>query len=169
MIHTRRLVSVFGDGSSFTRALQRLQEAHIQDIHAFMPAGISAVEQFLPRRGSPVRFFTIAAGIAGAISGFWMCIGSALLYSLIVGGKRPAALLPYCVIGFELTVLLGGLMTLAAVFFFSRLYPGHKSSAYRPAFSNDKYGIAIDCTSDQIDTVTGLLRAAGAEEIDEEH
>jgi molybdopterin-containing oxidoreductase family membrane subunit len=123
------------------------------------------IEHLLPRRGSPVRFVTLAMGIAGAAAAFWLCIGSALIYALMVGGKQPVSILPYCVIGFELAVLLGGASTLAAVLVLARLRPLPPAAPYDPRFGEDRFGICVSCPASQASTVTQLLQEAGAEEI----
>lgn len=165
MSSRRRIQSVFGAPEPFVEALKGLREAGIGDFEAFAPTGIEAVEQYMPRRGSPMRFITLAAGICGAAAGLALCIGSAVLYGDIVGGKPPVSLIPYCVVGFELTILVAGVMTLAAVLGLSRLRPQPLRNDYVPGFSSDKFGITIVATPEQAQSVAGLLRSAGAEEV----
>ena len=160
-----RVVSVFGDVRGLAEALRRLRDLGRRDIQVYSPAGLPELDRLLPRRGSPVRFLTLAGGITGAILGFWMCIGSALLYGLIVGGKFPESVLPYCVIGFELTVLLGGLTAFFAVLGFARLFARPVPAVYDPRFGEDKFGLVVTCAPAQTASVTRLLREAGAEEV----
>ncbi len=85
----------------------------------------------------------------------------------MVGGKWPANWLPYCVIGFELTILLGGLATVAAIFALARLSPRSPREAYDPRVQVDKFAIAVHCDAEQLAAVDQLLRDAGAEEVHE--
>jgi molybdopterin-containing oxidoreductase family membrane subunit len=121
----------------------------------------------MPRANSPIRLITLVAGFTGAALGFWMCIGSALLYRLIVGGKWPAAYLPYCVIGFEFAVLVGGLTALFTMVAFARLGPRAPEAEYDPRFQVDKFGITVFCAGDRLDSMDRLLRSAGAQEVHE--
>ena len=162
-----RVFSVFPEMASFVGALKRLRAEGLRDFAVYSPVALPELEHLLPRRGSPVRFVVLVAAIAGCIGGFWMCIGSALLYGLIVGGKQPAAILPYCVIGFELTVLLGGLTAIVAIIAFARLRPGRPTAAYDPRFGEDQFGIAVTCGPSESARVAALLRDAGAREVNE--
>jgi len=168
MSERSRVVSIFGDVQPFTGALKRLREAGLRDLTTYSPAGIRGLQPLMPKQGSPVRFITLVAAFTGAALGFWMCIGSALLYGLIVGGKWPASWLPYCVIGFELMILVGGLTALAAVLAFARLGPRPPRGAYDPRFQVDKFGIIVYCATEQLAAVDQLLRGAGAEEVHEQ-
>ena len=165
MNEPRHLVSVFADPRGLAEGLRRMRELGLREVEVYSPAGLPELGPLLPRQGSPIRFLTLLAGIAGAILGFRMCLGSALLYGLIVGGKFPASILPYCVIGFELTVLVGGLTAFFAVLAYARLLPKRLPLAYDPRFGVDKFGLAVVCDPARIGEVAGLLRAAGAEEV----
>ena len=63
-------------------------------------------------------------------------------WPLIVGGKPIASIPPYVVIGFELTILMGALSTVAAVALFSVLM-GKRGAPYDPRFSDDSIGIFV--------------------------
>lgn len=168
MTGRRHISSVFADMASFVTALRGLRAAGMRDLSVHSPAGLLELEPLLPRRGSPVRFFALLAGLAGCLLAFWMCSGSALLYGLIVGGKWPASILPYCVIAFELTVLLGGLTALAAVLAFARLRPAPAQPPYDPRFGEDQFGITVYCAESELPSVARLLRQAGAREVHEQ-
>ncbi len=158
---------VFSDIDRFVRALRRLRDAGHRDVRVYSPVGLPELEHLMPRRGSPVRFATLAMGLLGAAAGFWLCIGSALLYGLIVGAKPPVSILPYCVVGFELTVLVGGLGTLAAIILLARLTPVAPKEPYDAGFGEDQFGISVSCTPEQVQAVNDLLRAEVTGEADE--
>jgi len=163
-----RVVSTFADAASLAQALARLKEAGRRDLRVYSPAGLPQLEPLLPRRSSPIRFIVLAAAITGCLLGFWMSIGSAWRYGLIVGGKHPTSILPYCVIGFECLVLIGGLTALGAVLWYARLRPGRVSVGYDPRFGEDRFGIVVECARGDAPSVVADLRAAGAEEVREQ-
>ncbi len=155
----------FSDFAAFVRALEALHAAGVRDFRVYSPVGLEEYEHLLPTQGSPVRWIALAAGVVGCALGFWLCIGSAHRYDLIVGGKAVVAWVPYCVIGFELTILTGALVTLGVVSVFSRLFPRAPAAEYDPAFSSDEFGLHIPCAETEARSVTELLQSAGAKEV----
>ena len=167
MTPSRAVTAGFTSFDAFVAALEKLQGSEFRRYFVYSPVALDEYEHLLPTQGSPVRIFSLTAGFVGCFLGFWMCIGSALLYSLVVGGKLPVAWIPYCVIGFELTILTSGLTTLAVAFAFSRLYPRQPAPQYDEAFSDDQFGISVSCAEDECQSVSQLLQSAGAIQIRE--
>ena len=130
----------------------------------YSPAPNHEIEEALNHRVSPVRLFTLIGGLSGCTAGFAMTIWMSYDWPVIVGGKPIASIPPYVVIGFELTILLGALSTVAAVALFSVLM-GKSGIAYDPRFSDDQIGIFVPVTGDQRASIEQLLRSAGAVEV----
>ena len=97
-----------------------------------------------------------------------MCFGMTLWMShdwpVVVGGKAIGSIPPYVVIAFELTILLGALITVAAVAMFSILM-AKRGAAYDPRFSDDTIGIFVAAGPDQARQLEQMLRNAGAAEV----
>jgi hypothetical protein len=93
-----------------------------------------------------------------------MTIWMARDWPLLVGGKPIAAIPPFVVIAFELTILLGALSTVAGMIFLS-LLKSTRGLAYDPAFSDDRVGIFVPAQGEQVSSVERLLRTAGAVEV----
>jgi hypothetical protein len=130
----------------------------------YSPAPNHELEEALSHRVSPVRLFTLIGGLTGCAAGFGMTIWMSYDWPVVVGGKPIASIPPYVVIAFELTILMGALVTVAAVAFFS-VVMGKRGVAYDPRFSDDQVGIFVPADSDQIASVETLLRNAGAVEV----
>ncbi len=140
----------------------------LRELRVYSPVGLPELEPLLPRRGSPVRFFVLAAGLAGASVGFWMSIGSTSPYRLILGGKHPAAIPPYCIPGFEFTILFGGVTACFMWAFLAVLSPRYQPVEYDPRFNEDEYGLVVRCAPGQQARVMARLREAGAKEAHEQ-
>jgi hypothetical protein len=164
----RRVTATFADHEALVTALKGLREAGIDRFRVYSPVPLIEHEDLMPRRGSPIRWYALAAGVAGCVGGFTLCIVSARFFSLIVGGKPVVSWLPFCVIGFELTVLTAGLVTMATVFLHSRLHPQSPEPAYEPSFSVDEFGVSVPCAEEERGRIVGLLREAGARDVREE-
>jgi len=165
---TASVTASFDDFARFVTALKGLREKGVTRFSVFSPVELTDIERLLPHPGSRLRLVTLIAGFTGCALGYWLCIGSAYLYGLIVSGKAVVAWLPYTVIGFELTILTAGLGTVAAVFVASRLYPRPLASAYRPEFSCDQFGISVPCEAAQQQGIASLMASAGAIEVRED-
>jgi len=103
-------------------------------------------------------------GLAGCAAGVAMASWMAYDWPHIVGGKPIASIPPYVVIGFELTILMGALSTVAAVALFSVLM-GKRGTPYDPRFSDDMIGLFVPTTPDQLGPIEQLLSSAGAVEV----
>jgi len=160
------VLGVFTDHDKSVEAVRKLkQEGYAGQIHIFAAVPPHGMLEEFDVYKSPVRFFTLAGGLTGCISGFALCIGLALTWDLMVGGKMPAAIPPYVVIAFELTILFGALATLTGLFLSTKLGPPALHPAYDPRFSEDCVGVFVNCSREKMASVEGTLRAIGAEEV----
>lgn len=145
-------------------AIRALRAMGQRDLVVYSPAPNHEIEEALNHRVSPVRLFTLIGGLSGCTAGFAMTIWMSYDWPVVVGGKPIASIPPYVVIGFELTILLGALSTVAAVALFSVLM-GKRGVAYDPRFSDDQIGIFVPVTGEQRPSIEQLLRSAGAVEV----
>ena len=116
------------------------------------------------REQSPVRAYTLAGGILGFISGLALTIWTSLDWPLRTGGKQIVSIPPYLIIAFELTILFGGLFTLAGLLIHARLLRRAPVDGYDARFSVDRFGVFVPCGSGQVEEVKQLFHAAGVEE-----
>jgi molybdopterin-containing oxidoreductase family membrane subunit len=104
----------------------------------------------------------MSAALAATLGGFAFCIATSLAWPLVTGGKAIVSLPPFVIVAFELSVLVGGLVNLAALAWLT--VRGRRRRALPPhaAFSGDRIGIFVvgeDAAAD------ALLREHGAEEV----
>jgi hypothetical protein len=145
-------------------AIRALRAKGYRDLVVYTPAPNHEIEEALEHRVSPVRLITLIGGLTGCTAGFAMTIWMSYDWPIVVGGKTIASIPPYVVIGFELTILMGALSTVAAVALFSMLM-GKRGAPYEPRFSDDTIGIFVPTTPDQLGPIEQLLRSAGAVEV----
>ena len=162
----RGVLGVFDKHDALVEAVQtaRREGFEVRDVYSPVPS--HEILDILKPKRSPVRFVTFAGGIIGLVSGIALAEWSSLEWNLVVGGKPVASLVPFMVVGFELTILLGGVATLLALMLFSglpmRRFP---TSAYRPEFTRDRYGLWLAPTGDRRQEALSLLEDGGAEEV----
>jgi len=160
------VLGIFDDPHRSVEAVRALKKdgyaGQIEIFAAVPPHGM--LEEFDVYK-SPVKYFTLTGGLLGCITGFVLAIGLSWTWNLIVGGKSPGVPLPYVVIGFELTILFGGLASLIGLFLNARLGPPALHPAYDPRFSEDRIGVFVSCAREKMALVEGSLRKLGAEEV----
>ena len=162
--HAPGVVASFLHVDAAVDAIRALRAKGYRNLVVYTPAPNHEIEEALEHKVSPVRLVTLIGGLTGCTAGFAMTIWMSYDWSLVVGGKAIASLPPYVVIGFELTILMGALSTVAAVALFS-LMMGQRGTPYDPRFSDDTIGIFVPTTPDQLGPIEQLLRSAGAVEV----
>lgn len=145
-------------------AIRTLRSKGYRDLTVYTAAANHEIEDALGHGVSPVRMFTLLGGLLGVTAGFAMQIWMNLDWPLLVGGKPIAAIPAFVVIGFELTILVGSLVTLFGVFVLSAS-KAHRKVLYDEQFSDDRIGVFVAAAGAQAGTVERMLRDAGAVEV----
>ena len=161
------VLGVFAHVDTTLDAIRKLRAKGFADLTVYTPVPVEEIEEEIEkvRPLSKVRFFTLIGGLTGTATGFFLTIWSSLKWDLVTGGKAPVSIPPFVIIGFELTILFGGLSTLVALLLLGRLPKLTPSATYDPRFTVDRFGIAVACPAETVDQVRSLLTAAGAEEV----
>jgi len=159
------LLGVFDDPLQVAEAVRRLRGRGFSRLEVYAPAPFAEIEAAVDPKPSPVRLFTLVGGLLGAFTGYAMTIWMSLNWPIVIGGKPFAAIPPYTVIAFELTVLFGGIFTLIGLLAVGRLPAIKLDPAYSARFSGDEFGVAIDVPDRDVQEVEGVLRAHQAKEV----
>jgi hypothetical protein len=131
----------------------------------FTPTSYHEIEHASNFGPSPVRWFTLVGGLTGVTSGFALALFMDYDWPIIVGGKQAGVLsLPaYVVIGFELTILLGAICTIAGMLIMGRI-PNPKVPVVDPRTTDDMFGVFVPGAT--LDSPQAkLLKDHGATEI----
>lgn len=158
------VLALFEEPAGVVDGIRRMQAVGLTRLETFSPRRLHEAEPLLGRGPSPVRFLTLAGAVAGCAGGFSLALYAATSYHLIVGGKHPVSLIPYCVVGFEATILLGTLGNFLGVLVFSRLGPPWLPRHYEPRLSRDRFGLFVGCAPEEAGAVAALLAPANPEQ-----
>ena len=161
----RGLLGIFRQPTELVKTLRALRAAGHARIETFSPIKLPEADRVLGRSPGPVRIWTLCGAVSGFVGGFALAIGTALMNGSIVGAKHPVSIIPYCVVAFEGTVLLGALANLTGLVVHARLGSPRLPGYYDRRFSRDRFGVFVACPPDQADAAQGLMRTSGAEEI----
>ena len=160
------IVSVFDRPQDVVNAGTKLKGRGFTDLETYSPAPFEEIDEAMDEKPSAVRLFTLIGGLAGVVTGFFIQIWMSLDWPLKIAGKPFASIPPYVIIGFELTILFGGLLTLVGLLVVGKLYPRFKlDPAYSPRFSAEEFGVVVTCKDRDVSEVDALLRSNSAKEV----
>jgi len=159
------LVGVFSYADELVSALKTAQKEGLKILTAYSPVKHEEISEVLGKKASPVRYFTLAGGILGILTGLGLGFYTSMQWNLIVSGKPVSPIPPYIIIAFELCILIGVFFNLGSILFFSRIPWFRLKSYYDPRFSKDRYGAVILCDENEKEKVRKILTESGAEEV----
>ena len=141
---SRRHVVLFADEDRLLEALARCRERGIEVVDAHSPWPVHGIDAALGIPRSRLTLVCFFAGLAGLALGlafqYWT---SAADWPLDVGGKPFDSLPAFVPVGFELTVLFGGLATALALLARSRLWPGKRPSRAIEGVTDDRLALVV--------------------------
>jgi len=162
------LLGVFETPDKVVEVVGRLRNRGFEDLDVFQPSPFREVEDAIIDKPSRVRLWTLIGGLAGVTTGFVMTIWMSYDWEIVVGGKALASIPPYVIIGFELTILFGGLLTLVGLAVHGGLPHGKfgkNDVGYSARFSAEDFGLTVRCKERDVLEVEALLRAFNAKEV----
>ena len=161
----RQMMATFAYEEDFGAAGSNLKSAGFDDLTMMSPIPLHDVENVLGLDKSPVRRFSLAGAVIGAISGFALATFAALSFIQPTGGRPIITVPPFLVITYEMTILLGVLATLLGFHFVSGL-PAWRDAPYSIASGLDRFTLVVAVEGD-VDPAEArkILQGAGAEEV----
>jgi hypothetical protein len=159
------LVGIFKQPLRVAEAAQRLRSRGYTDLEIFSPVPSHEIDRALDAKPSRVRIFTLIGGLAGVVTGYAMTIWMSYDWEIMLGGKPFASIPPYTIIGFELTILFGGLMTALGLFAVAGLPKIRRHGAYHKRFSSEDFGLVVGCRDRDVGEIDALLREHQAVEV----
>lgn len=162
----KRIKAVYSDYKQFIAALKLLAKKPGLDMEVFSPMPLHDVEDILPQKPSPVRWFTFLGGMLGLSVGFGFPIYTVLQWPLITGGKPVVTIQTFIIIAFELLILFGAIFTLIGLLLNAKL-PRQNLSNYDTRFSENAFGMIIKTDEAQVKELSDILKEADDLAVDE--
>src|SRR5262249_32611988 len=123
----RFLIATFSDAGRLLCAVRAAREAKFRIYDVYAPYPVHDLDQAMGIRRTRLPWVTLAAGVTGLLTAIALQFYASVFdWPLNVGGKPDNSTLAFIPISFELTVLFGGLATVAALFVRARLFPGKR-------------------------------------------
>ena len=160
------VLGIYAYVDSVIEAIHKLKRAgHGDSLRVFSPVPNHDIEHAVDLPESPLRFLTLFGALLGAACGFAFTILTSLDYPISVSAKPIAAIPPYMIIVFELTILFGALSTFLGLIVNSLIRNRAPITMYDERFSDDKFGVMVVCSKDGMNQVEEIMKSTGAEEV----
>lgn len=159
------VLGAFHEIDAAVYAIEELKKERVGDITVFTPTPRHELEHVMAHPPSKVRVYTLIFGLLGVTFGYWIPVWISDYWPIVVGGKAIASWVPFTILGFEVMVLIGGLMTVYAMFGLAHVPRLTTTVGYDPRFSGGHFGVWVVTDPDRMDDAMSILRKHGAEEV----
>ena len=164
------LVATFSDAETLLHAVRALTREDFRIYDVYAPYPIHGLDAAMGVRRTRLPWVTFVVGCCAlALALTFQFYTTVLDWPLNVGGKPDNSTLAFVPICFELTVLLSGLATVAALFLRARLYPGKRESLFAEGVTDDTFALVLRKSEEPFDihSARKLLQESGANRIRE--
>jgi len=160
------VVGIFAYLDEVVAALKTLkgEKIPVDTVYSPMPRHEIREELGLSELGTG-RFFTLAGGIVGILTGIFLVWYTSAQWRFIVGGKPQIPVIPTVIPAFEFFILISVLFTLAGLLIKNRMPKLRLSAHFDKRFSQDRFGIVVYCTDADREKISNILKESGAEEV----
>jgi len=159
------LVATFPQVDDLLRAVRKARSEMFRVYDVFTPFPVHGLDEAMGIRRTRLPKVTLLAGLTGLAAALTLQFYTNVLdWPLNVGGKPDNSTLAFIPISFELTVLFGGLATVAALLLRARLYPGKQVWLPDPGVTDDVFALVLRKPSDDEShqRAVALLKGCGA-------
>ncbi len=160
-----RILAVYAYLDDVQGALDALKSEGVSVETVYAPAHSHELIEALAPRPSPVRYFVLAGGIMGVLIGFGLAVFTAAQWRLLVWGKPVIPAVPTVIVSFEFCILFAVFAGLIGLLMLSRMPAFSAPEHFDARFTEDRYGILLDCPDERQASIVQLLKRTGAEEI----
>src|SRR3990172_8821604 len=157
-------LGIFKDVDSAAQAVNNLIEAGFSEEKITSLTSVPYPDGVLVKTHQRAwfRWFSLAGGITGAVTGFLLAAGTAWVYPVQTGDKPIIALYPTGIVTYELAMLFAIIGALVGMFSEMRL-PPWRERLYDPAISEGLIGISVFVPSaDRKNRAESAMKEAGA-------
>lgn len=165
------IIGSFDDPEAVIAAAKGARKNGWRKFDVYTPFPVHGLAEAMGIKRSKIPWITLGAGLTGATVGFlFQAWTSAVDWPINIGGKPMVSWPAFIPVTFELTILLGGLATAAALFVTCKL-PKRNDKPKGLRFTDDAFGLYIPATEVGFnkDAVMFFLKEAKANDVREIH
>ncbi len=162
------VIATFNNPDTLLHAVQAVRAEKFSVYDVYSPFPIHGMDQAMGCRHSRLPWVTFLMGFA-ALS-FALCFQfytNVFDWPLNVGGKPDNSTLAFVPVCFELTVLIGGLSTVAALFLRAQLFPGKRERLPIVGVTDNKFALVLRKRTGDLQRAISILEESGAKTVEQ--
>src|SRR5688572_7862491 len=166
------ILGVFSDEDVLVSAVTSVRGRGVKIHEVYSPFPVHGLDEALGYRRSRLPIAAFLFGMTGTslalFTQIWML---GFDWPMIIGGKNFASLPPFIPVTFEFTVLLSAFGMVGTFFIACDMKPYKWPRMYDIRSTNDKHVMAVDLEANKLskDDIKNILKASGAEEVNEKN
>ncbi len=165
----RKLIfGVFEDEEHLIEAGKSLRDYNIPILDIYTPFPVHGLDELLEIKRSRLPIITFFACLFGCLVAIYFQVWtSKYSWPLNIGGKPFNSFVAFIPVAFEITVLMGALITVAFFLYRCGLFPGKKETILDANMTNYSFVLAIEHNNAAIDfdQVSTIMKKHGASEV----
>jgi Protein of unknown function (DUF3341) len=162
------LVATFTEERSLLQGVREIRARGFRIYDVYAPYPVHGLDAAMGLRRSRLPLITLAAGLMGLLSAAVLQFYTTVYdWPMNVGGKPNNSTLAFVPISFELTILFGGLATVAAFFLRCRLFPGARPLRFQEGTTDDTFALVLRRREPDFDATEAgqVLQSCGARNV----
>lgn len=161
------VVGYYFSPQEILEAAEKTKNRSFKNFDTFTPFPIHGMEDALGMKRSSLPYVSFAAGMFGLANAIGLQVWThAFSWPINIGGKPIFAIPAYVPIFFELTVLVAGVTTAAAMFTHYCRLPCYSKPIFHPDITNDRFALAIEVDAgEQVESVSRFLTEIHAKDV----
>jgi hypothetical protein len=161
------VVGYYFDTHAIIEASKKTYQRGFVDFDTYTPFPVHGIDQAMGIKRSTLPYISFVAGCIGLSIAIGLEVWTHLFsWPMNIGGKPLLAIPAYVPIFFELTVLLAGVTTAAAMFIGYLKLPNFKDPVFHPDITNDRFALAIEVSSEaEVEPVKRFLKEIHASDV----
>lgn len=162
------ILGIFDDEAKLIKASKNLKNKNVNLFDIYTPFPVHGLDDLLKIKRTRLPIVCFIASSIGCLLAFyfqyWVSVRD---WPLIVGGKPFNSFTAFIPVAFEITVLVGALVTVAVFFFRAGLRISLSPKIPHIGCTDDKFVVAIECVDATVDVenINRMLKEDGALEV----